>query len=89
MIDRKQIDDSIKEAYSLIGQKRIWKRGYGLADAVVECVRCSVTMEFNIDLDKEQIAVAPQIWCAYVNSPFGIDKVWFDKDNFLALEISK
>lgn len=89
MIDRKKIDESIKEAQSLIGQKRVWKRGYGLPDAVVECFRCAVTMEFDIDLDKEKISVAPQIWCSYADGPFGIENVWFGKEHFLALEISK
>ena len=88
MINRMQIDEALKEAQSLIGQRRVWKRGYGLPDAVVECCRCSVTMDFNADLDKEQVSVAPQIWCTYIDSPFGIDNVWFGKKAFLDLEMA-
>lgn len=89
MISRDDIDSSIKEVQSLIGQKKIWVRGYGLPDCEVLAVKCSVEMVFNIDLDKELINVAPMIWCKYPDHRGKQDDVWFDKARFLKMENAK
>lgn len=89
MLDRKTIDDAIKEATGLIGQRRIWVRNYGLPNVVVEVCKCSVNILFTLNPDDERIDVAEMIWCNYIDSMHGIDKVWFEKQHFLRMEMEE